>query len=79
LVIEETKQQWKLTAIDRCDSCGSQAYVQVKGITGDLLFCNHHYNKIVDNPAGYEKLMGFMIEVLDERDRLTENRLQGED
>lgn len=79
MVIEETKQQWKLTANDRCDSCGAQAYVEVKGITGELLFCNHHYNKIVDNPKGYEKMMGFMLEISDERDRLIENRLQGED
>lgn len=79
MVIEEVKQQWKLATNDRCDSCGAQAYVEVKGITGELLFCNHHYNKIVDSPKGYERLMGFMLEVTDERDRLIENRLQGED
>jgi hypothetical protein len=76
LVIEETKQEQVLTAMDRCDSCGAQAYVQVKGITGELLFCSHHYNKIMDNPIGYEKMMGFVLEVLDERDRLVENRLK---
>jgi hypothetical protein len=76
LVIEETKQEQVLTAMDRCDSCGAQAYVQVKGITGELLFCSHHYNKIMDSPIGYEKMMGFVLEVLDERDRLTENRLK---
>ena len=62
--------------MDRCDSCGAQAYVMVKGITGELLFCSHHYNKIMDNPIGYEKMMGFVLEVLDERDRLVENRLK---
>ena len=76
LVIEETKQEQVLTAMDRCDSCGAQAYVQVKGITGELLFCSHHYHKIMDSPIGYEKMMGFVLEVLDERDRLTENRLK---
>jgi hypothetical protein len=78
LVIEETKQKEKqtLTVMDRCDSCGAQAYVMVKGITGELLFCSHHYNKIMDNPIGYEKMMGFVLEVLDERDRLVENRLK---
>ena len=32
-----------LTAIDRCDRCGAQAYlrVQLKG-GGELLFCAHH-------------------------------------
>jgi len=76
LVIEETKQEQVLTAMDRCDSCGAQAYVQVKGITGELLFCSHHYNKIMDNPVSYQKMMGFVLEVLDERDRLIENRLK---
>ena len=79
MVIEEVKQQWKLTAKDRCDSCGSQAYVEVKGITGELLFCNHHYNKIVDSPSGYEKMMAFAYIVLDERERLVENRTKGDD
>jgi hypothetical protein len=79
VIVKEVKQQWVLTALDRCDSCGSQAYVQVKGISGDLMFCGHHYNKIMDNPSGYEKMMGFMLEVNDERERLIKNRLQGED
>jgi hypothetical protein len=34
-----------LTANDRCDSCGAQAYVQVFLEKGDLLFCAHHFNK----------------------------------
>jgi hypothetical protein len=28
----------------------------------------------MDNPISYEKMMGFVLEVLDERDRLVENR-----
>jgi hypothetical protein len=35
-----------LTASDRCDRCGAQAYVRVtlsKG--GELLFCGHHARK----------------------------------
>ena len=32
-----------LTANDRCDSCGAQAYVQVFLQQGDLLFCGHHF------------------------------------
>ena len=79
MVIEQIKEEYRLTANNRCDSCGSQAYVEVRGITGELLFCSHHYNKIMDNPAGYERMMGFLLEVTDERDRLIENRLQGKD
>lgn len=69
-----------MTAMDRCDSesCGAQAYVMVKGISGELFFCSHHYNKIMESPSGYEKMMGFMLELIDERDRLIENRLQGD-
>jgi hypothetical protein len=59
-----------LNATDRCDSCGAQAYVKVKGITGELLFCGHHYNAIVDDPIGYAKMMSFMLEILDERDTI---------
>jgi hypothetical protein len=67
--------EWVLTAQDRCDAgCGAQAYVKVTGVSGQLLFCSHHYNKIMDNPKGYEKMMAFAYEVTDERERLIENR-----
>lgn len=69
---------WTLTALDRCDSCGAQAYVHVSGVTGDLMFCAHHYNHIVDNAVGYDKMMKFAYQVVDERDRLIENRLKGD-
>ena len=31
-----------LTAADRCDRCGAQAYVRVVLAKGELLFCAHH-------------------------------------
>ena len=32
-----------LTAIDRCDRCGAQAYIRVTLTSGgELLFCAHH-------------------------------------
>ena len=71
--------EWVLTALDRCDSCGAQAYVQVTGVTGDLFFCGHHYEKIVNNAVGYDKIMKFAFKVVDERERLVENRLQSND
>jgi hypothetical protein len=69
-------KEYALTAIDRCDagSCEAQAYVIVKGISGELMFCAHHYNKLDG-----EKLQVFAFETIDERDRLIENRLQGDD
>lgn len=71
------KKEWILTALDRCDRCGSQAYVKISGSTGELMFCAHHYNKIVNDPNAYTKMMSFMLVVVDERERLVENRLVG--
>jgi hypothetical protein len=67
-------QEWVLTTADRCDSCGAQAYVQVRGISGELMFCAHHYNK-----AQGDNLTAFAFDIIDERERLIENRLKGED
>jgi hypothetical protein len=75
---EEVKE-WVLKATDRCDSCAAEALVQVTGINGDLLFCGHHYNKIMDNPETYKKMMSFMLTVIDERDKLIENKSKGKD
>jgi hypothetical protein len=70
-------KQYLLNAKDRCDSCDAQAYVKVKGLPGELMFCNHHYNKIMNDEIGYEKMMSFMLEVIDEREKLIENKPTG--
>lgn len=41
----EITEEIQLTANDRCDACGSQAYVQVFINEMPLLFCAHHYTK----------------------------------
>jgi hypothetical protein len=69
-------KQWTLSPIDRCDSCGAEALVQVTGLSGGLMFCGHHYNKIMDNPEGYKKMMSFAITIVDERDKLKQDRLK---
>jgi len=74
--VEEVKEH-VLKVSDRCDQCGAQAFVLVKGSTGDLMFCGHHYEKIMNNPDSYIKMMAFMLEVVDERSKLIENRLEG--
>lgn len=68
-------KEWTLTSTDRCDerNCGAQAYVLVKGVSGELTFCSHHYEE-----SSGEKLSAFAFEVVDERERLIENRLKGE-
>ncbi len=36
----------RMTASDRCDRCGAQAYVRVVlAGGGELLFCRHHYSE----------------------------------
>ncbi len=38
-----------LTASDRCDRCGAQAYVHVELTSGgELLFCGHHAKAHLD-------------------------------
>ncbi len=66
-----------LKTVDRCDRCSAQAYVMVKGSTGDLMFCGHHYEKIMNDPDAYVKMMSFMLEVTDERERLIQNKAIG--
>lgn len=72
---------WGLTANDRCDAkdCGAQAYVKATGVTGELYFCGHHYEIIVGSSSGYDKMMKFAFNIIDERERLIENRLVGSD
>ena len=67
-------KEWVLKATDRCDSCAAEALVQVTGLNGELLFCGHHYNKIMNNTEGYKKMMSFMITLIDERDKLIEDK-----
>jgi hypothetical protein len=38
-----------LTATDRCDACGAQAYVRATLATGELLFCAHHASRFRDS------------------------------
>ena len=76
MVAETDKKEWMLNVSDRCDSCGAQAYVHVAGVSGELFFCAHHYNKIMDNAVGYDKMMKFAYQVIDEREKLIENRLK---
>ena len=80
MITEEVVQkEWILKATDRCDNCAAEALVKVTGLNGDLMFCGHHYNKIMDNPEGYAKMMAFMLTIVDERDKLIENKSKGKD
>jgi hypothetical protein len=71
-MIDEESKVWILDATDRCDRCSAQAYVKVIGTNGELLFCGHHYNEIMDDGRGYHRMMRFMVEVIDEREKLND-------
>ena len=54
-----------LTAVDRCDRCGAQAYLRVELQTGgELLFCAHHAREHGD------KLRAIAANVHDETHKL---------
>jgi uncharacterized membrane protein len=56
----ETKER-VLQVADRCDRCNAQAFVLVKGLAGELMFCAHHYTKHEDS------LVKYAYEIIDER------------
>ncbi len=56
----------ELTAADRCDRCGAQAYLRVVLLSGgELLFCAHHGRKFEP------ELKKIAAEIQDETERLT--------
>ena len=71
-LIEQIDKKWTLSALDRCDACGSQAYVQALGTSGDLLFCAHHYQDILSNEKAQEAMTKFAYQIIDEREQLSE-------
>lgn len=55
----------ELTATDRCDRCGAQAYVRaVLGSGSELLFCSHHWH---DNE---NRLREIAVSIQNHTDRL---------
>ena len=63
-----TLEQTPLTAADRCDRCGAQAYVRATLLNGgELLFCGHHGKEYA------EKLKSVSAKIHDETDRLVES------
>jgi hypothetical protein len=57
-----------MTAADRCDRCGAQAYVRVRLVSGgELLFCNHHAKKFDT------ELKKVAVQIIDESERLEQS------
>ena len=58
-----------LTAVDRCDRCGAQAYIRVVLVSGgELLFCGHHGRQY---DGGLRKIAA---DIHDETDRLSDTK-----
>lgn len=58
----------QLTAADRCDRCGAQAYVRVILEAGtELFFCGHHKREYAD---ALEQLRAAGAKIYDETRRL---------
>ena len=55
-----------MTAADRCDRCGAQAYIRVTLASGgELLFCSHH------GKAHSYKLKQVALQIQDESHKLS--------
>jgi len=55
----------ELTAADRCDRCGAQAYIRARLASGgELLFCAHHGREHLD------RLRPLATDIDDQTDRL---------
>lgn len=65
--LDTFESEFSLTANDRCDSCGAQAYIRVQLDSGELLFCAHHGKKY------QEKLSGIAQSWHDESSRLLQD------
>ncbi|WP_203335616.1 DUF7455 domain-containing protein [Nocardioides limicola] len=62
-----------LTAADRCDRCGAQAYLRVELATGgELLFCAHHARE------HGEALRQIAVTVQDETHKLAGTQAEGQ-
>lgn len=62
----------RLSAADRCDRCGAQAYIRARlSSGGELYFCAHHGRQHLP------KLAGQASEIHDETDRLHERAAEG--
>ena len=70
MMLTQEKKERILNLQDRCDSCKAQAFVMVKLLSGQLMFCGHHYIKNQD------KLNNQSYEIVDERHYINEKPSQ---
>ncbi|PID96320.1 MAG: hypothetical protein CSA84_05850 [Actinomycetales bacterium] len=62
----------RLSAADRCDRCGAQAYIRARLVSGgELYFCGHHGRQHLPVLASQA------LEIHDETDRLEAEAAEG--
>jgi ribosomal protein S14 len=65
--VSTTVAAGSLTATDRCDRCGAQAYVRATMESGfDLMLCAHHFRE------NESRLRELAVDIHDESTRLSE-------
>lgn len=63
--VTATRPEIVMTKSDRCDAdCPAQAHVMVRGLEGELMFCAHHYNRVMSSERGREAMESFAIETI---------------
>lgn len=71
-------KEWFPSAADRCDAeCPAQAMVLLRGMSGELYFCHHHFQTLMSKEKANEKLSSFAFEIQDYSYILDENRSKG--
>ena len=76
---------WISTSLDKNEEEFKYHVQQVLGNVSntinekELVSFYNHYNKIIDNSEGYAKMMSFMLTIVDEREKLIENKTKGKD
>lgn len=66
--VEQTAPaEYRLTAMDRCETCGAQAYIAAEVSGSELLYCAHHGRKYE------EKLRAVATDWHDETARLADD------
>lgn len=72
---KENTRSYVLTASDRCDRCGAQAYYKVelisdRGEPSQLMWCKHDFDK------NKVRLVELAVEITDESDKLVQDKLR---
>jgi len=76
-VEKQEQKEWFPSAKDRCDAdCPAQAMILLRGVSGELYFCHHHYQSFMSKELSKERLSSFAFEIQDYSYILEQNKLK---